>query len=180
MRKLLTTLIVALIVLAVLLVGVITLLLLHPHVAEDKLSEAPLSVSVTTVKVDAEGNELGTATLGIDGSIIESRSKGKYLDATFADFDGMRVSNSVINEPDGVVGKLQRFELVDFSHVYVSVIREDGTPGTGTVAFSPDLDYWLFSNSTDGYYYYGSVSGKATTQELIEYFAPFGLKNTLS
>lgn len=141
----------------------------------------PLSVSVTTVKLDAEGKELGTATLRINGSIKESRTQGKYLDATFADFDGMRVSNCVINEPDGVVGKLQHFEHVDFSHVYVSIIREDGTPGLdATVAFSPDFDYWLFSYSTDGCYYYGSVSGKATTQELIDYFAPFGLKNTLS
>lgn len=140
----------------------------------------PISISVTMVKLDAEGNELGTADFVMTGSQKDYLFKDSRLDVTFSDFEGLRLWNATVSEPEGIIGKIHTNEdLFDFCYYYPSAYRPETNRGEFvTIAFSKDYHYLLLANNTTKEYYYACVSGTATTQELIEYFAPFGVQNS--
>lgn len=130
------------------------------------------------VKLDAKGNQIGTADFVMTGSQKDYLFKDSRLDVTFSDFEGLSLWNTTVSEPEGIVGKIYANEdLFDFCYYYPNAYRPETNRGEFvTIAFSKDYDYLLLANDTTKEYYYACVSGKATTQELIEYFAPFGAK----
>lgn len=140
----------------------------------------PISISVTMVKLDAEGKELGTADFVMNGSQKDYLFKDSRLDVTFSDFEGLSLSNTTVSEPEGIIGKIYTKEdLFDFYYYYPNAYRPETNHGEFvTIAFSKDYDYLLLENNSTNEYYYACVSGKATTQELIEYFAPFGAQGS--
>lgn len=137
----------------------------------------PVSISVTMVKLDAEGKQIGTADFVMNGSQKDYLFKDSRLDVTFSDFEGLHLWNATISGPEGITGKIYtEGELFDFCCYYPSAYRSETNSGEFvTLAFSKDYDYLLLANDTTKEYYYACVSGTATTEELIRYFAPLGV-----
>lgn len=130
--------------------------------------------SISTVKVDADGNVLGNITINMRGTIDDTKA-----DITIeTPFDGLTTFWLATHEPDGIKGYLLKFDFADFKYCTLSATNSSNDWFFCNLAFSPDGDYWLFANDTSDIYYYGSVSGTATTEELIAYFAPLGVQHS--
>ncbi len=161
-----------LILASVLLIIGICLFLFLPH-------STPVSVSVAMVKLDAEGNALGTVDFVMTGSQKDYLFRGGRLDVTFSDFEGLTLLNNGISHPDGMVGRIFNDPVCGFYYIVPSAYNPETNSLQGVaLAFSEDYDYLLLANDTTKEYYYACVSGKATAQELIEYFAPFGVQKS--
>ena len=128
--------------------------------------------SLTTVKLDSKGNNLGNITFNMTGTIDD-----KKANISFDRLDTYESYNISTLEPDGIKGGLLKYDFAEFSYFVLNAYKGNDI-SLFYVAFSPDGDYWLISNESEDLYYYGCVSGNATTEELIEYFAPMGLKTT--
>lgn len=120
--------------------------------------------SLSAVKLDANGNALGNVTLKFSGNITDEQADVEI--SPFDDLVRFMISS----------GKLLRYDFADFYFTIVIAYSASQEEFYCPLIFSPDGDYWLFSNETAEVYYYGSVSGTATTEELVDYFAPWGLK----
>lgn len=142
--------------------------------ADNVTGKATITVpaSLSAVKLDAEGNDLGNVTFNMTGTI-----DGTKADIAFDRLDTYESYNISTLEPNGVEGGLLKFDFAEYSFFALTAYQGNNT-SLFYVAFSSDGDYWLISNESESLYYYACVSGKATTEELIEYFAPIGLKTT--
>lgn len=140
----------------------------------------PISISITMVKLDAEGNQIGTAEFVMTGAQKDYLFKDSRLDVTFSVFEDPDLLNNVVSHLDGIAGRIFDTLACDFRFIYpFAYDSETNSLYAVTLAFSKDYDYLLLANNTTKEYYYACVSGSATTEELIEYFAPYGVKNTL-
>lgn len=127
--------------------------------------------SLSTVKLDAEGNDLGNVTFNMTGTIGDTKA-----DIVFDRLDTYESYNMSTLEPNGVEGGLLKFDFAEYSFFALTAYQGNNA-SLFYVAFSPDGDYWLISNESENLYYYACVSGTATTEELIRYFSPLGLRN---
>lgn len=129
--------------------------------------------SLSTVKLDADGNDLGNVNIKLSGTINDTQA-----DIDIEPFDNFSSFVLATLESEGIAGSLQKYDFADFYYCSVGAYDSRNVTIGCILAFSPDGDYWLFSNEVDNLYYYGSISGNATTEELVEYFAPCGLQNS--
>lgn len=127
--------------------------------------------SLSTVKLDADGNDLGNVNIKLSGTINDTQA-----DIDIEPFGGFSSFVLATSVPEGIAGRLQQYDFADFYYCNIGAYDSRNVTIGCILAFSPDGDYWLFSNETAEVYYYGSVSGTATTEELVDYFAPLGLK----
>lgn len=142
-------------------------------VSENKeTTPTPVSLTLKTDKINKAGQSLGTEEITLNGTLYDDR-----FEVTLNDFGGAtQISASKSGE---ICGTLMSYDFADFKYVILGAyLPVPNRMSSLDLVFSEDLDYWLIADSLNDCYYYASVSGKATTQELIDYFAPKGVKNS--
>ncbi|MBE6916801.1 MAG: hypothetical protein E7470_02680 [Ruminococcaceae bacterium] len=130
--------------------------------------EFPLTLTMT--QIDQEGNATRNWQMFIEGEKGESPSGIPYLYARISSFDGIK-NIETINNLDSNLPEIVTYPGVDPCAV-TCLGFEAGMPAAVNLAFSPDLQRWLFYNIADETYFVGSVNNKFTTQELYSYFSP--------
>lgn len=88
-----------------------------------------------------------------------------HLEA-FEDF--YQIKTTTLSDVEGLIkesasGKYEYVRLLAYGETVYSTYF--------TLAFSPDYDYWMMFCDYDNSYYIGSVSGTATEEELLAFFA---------
>lgn len=133
--------------------------------------QTPIDVTLEAVKLDAEGDEIGTAQLHITGRYVNYFFLEDKLELTMDPVDGLT--------------QIGKFEDASFPH---SLGNETGTeyweysmpsynPNSnsiefGNLVFTEEFDRIAYLTTVSGQdiCYVGSVSAEYTTQELIDYF----------
>ena len=139
---------------------------------EDYLVSYPVNLAINTVKMDNAGKELGTVPIQVNGYYQEYLFKKDEIFLELNDFEDY----IQIRTPQG--GRLYRGEAENGTK-YGSIIICAGTfpeyeAGAFVLVFTEEFDrFYLISE--EGAYYVGSVSGKYTPREIVEYFNSFGV-----
>ena len=121
----------------------------------------PLTFTMT--KYGADGTQKGDHNITIKADTIEKQDSKLYLNFSIADFDGItRIIAS--KSEQGYAGEV--FAKWDGYH-YVMCF---GDEQWFRVCFDSEYDRWALYVEDGKPFYVGSVSGKYTDQELIEYF----------
>lgn len=131
-------------------------------------------LTLDTIKVDANGNELGSIQLKLDGSKYDYFFQPDQLIVSIAPFDG-HINIEVIDYVSGgqkTKGQIRESVLGDFFYVACGGWY---TPNDdmffADLVFSPDLDCWLFRDKSNELYYVASISGAKDLEELVSYFS---------
>ena len=145
--------------------------------------ELPYEHTLNAVKLDAQGNEIGTVDIPIQGIVRRSLLLPDELLAQVREFDS-------ISGFDVDSAKYEKFVGDDFLHCTFATtdlgskddILHAFTNGSGelnptsytySVSISEDFDRWLIHvvvDDNEPVYYLATVSGKYTTQELQDFF----------
>lgn len=130
-----------------------------------------IDLALNAVKLDTDGNEVGTVLIRIQGCKLDYLLRADRLELSIFPFDDL--TSIELSESDGITGAIQSREGVDY---LVCPLGGMYTPSNesffGDLGFSPDLDRWVFCNHTggDGAYYVASASGNDSTEDLVAYF----------
>ena len=134
----------------------------------------PVNLTLDTTKLDADGNEIGSIQIKLEGSKYDYFFLPDQLIVSIAPFDGhinVEVSNYVSKGRE-TKGQIQKSVLGDFFYVSCGGWY---TPNDdlffADLAFSPDLDCWLFRDKSNELYYVASIIGRKNTEELVDYFS---------
>lgn len=145
--------------------------------------QLPYEHTLNAVKLDAQGNEVGTVEIPVTGTARRSVFHLNRIIAEVAPFDG--ISGFDIDS-----AKYEKFIDEDFLHRTFSITdigsKEDimdavssdfegysPTSYTYYISISEDFDRWLIHvvvGDNEPVYYLASVSGKYTAQELRDFF----------
>lgn len=133
----------------------------------------PIDLQMEAVKIDSEGNELGTYVLSIKGSKKDYLFQPSRLDVSIDPIDHINVITPAdsITKFGSIPGMIETFLLGDYLHVsyggWVEITKEGIFC---TLAFSPDMQRWIFCDDSNRICYVASVDGAYTTAELMDYF----------
>lgn len=135
----------------------------------------PYHKTVQAVKLDAQGKELGTVQIRLEGTRWISLLLADRLKVTLGPIDDFpstkvdtdtfkqQITEEFLSHSFGIVST--NFSSDDPSHSYAYHLH-----------VSPDLDRWMIHivvDNAEEFYYIGCVSGEASTQELLNYFEPY-------
>lgn len=140
-----------------------------------------IDLVLDAVKVDAEGNELGTFQIQLAGFRYDYLFQKSRLNIDVQPFDeyasimlsdvyygGQKIPGAILKYD--FTGEMEAFEP-DWTYVGCGGKKINQTYGfLASLAFSPDLDRWLFADHSGKVYYVASVSGTDATADLIGYF----------
>jgi hypothetical protein len=137
---------------------------------EDYLVSYPVNLTINTVKMNSDGQELGMVPMHLNGYYQEYLFKKDEIFLEFNDFEDY----IQIRTPQG--GRLYWEEGENGAKYGRIIICAGEFPGYGARAFglifTEEFDrFYLISD--EGAYYVGSVSGKYTAQEIVAYFNTF-------
>ena len=129
-----------------------------------------LSIDVTkfnenmnAVKLDANGNILGSVSLGIQFNITEILLHDTRFSYSITDFDTLKSFTSGKDEP---------FSLLNYLFISTSAVRSDKKDIVFcNVYSSPEFDQWLIWNRSEDIFYVASLGDNRTTLEVLTYFA---------
>ena len=131
-------------------------------------------LTLDAVKLDATGTEIGNVQIKLEGLKYDHFFHPDQLIVSIAPFDGhinIEVSNYVSGGRE-TKGQILDSVLGDFFYVSCGGWY---TPNDdiffADLAFSPDLDCWLFRDKSNELYYVASISETKNTKELIDYFS---------
>ena len=133
---------------------------------------SPFQLTLNAVKLDAQGNNLGTAQLQMRGSVYEYAFRPKQMEVAIADFDGFTgVGESTSRS--GSYTEIMQSPIASYEYITMYALsRETGQMEFLTLAFTADLDWWmLLTSPTEAYF--ACVSGNTGTEELVDLFRPF-------
>ena len=161
-----TFLIIGIILMLAFIVGVI--LYYVPYVTK-------INITLNAVKLDENGNEIGTVQIVIQGNKQDYLFQEDRVDLSIEPFDNL--VNITPSNQDGIAGVIHPTFVGDYSLVYYGASVQTTVNVTDayafcTLAISDDLGRWAFRRSENGKetYYVASVSGNDTTEELIAFF----------
>ena len=131
--------------------------------------------TLITAKFDQSGNLIGNTEIRISGRKLDYLFRDSRVDFTITPFEGLVWIKPVTFGKAGVEGlvstAMENGILYTYYHGWFedAFTQADGW-GQFTLGFSPDMDRWFIRNDTCKVYYVASVSGKYSSQELVEYF----------
>lgn len=131
--------------------------------------------TIQAIKLDNEGNQLGTVELQLDGWVTRSLFRKHLWSLTILPFeDYPKAKVNISNVSEDILGGYQKTSFV-IAAITQEMFSEggDGNAYGFHVAYTDDLEFWCIRVDTDetpGYYYLGSASGQASTEELMEIF----------
>ena len=132
-----------------------------------------VDVTLQTTKFNKQGESLGTYDIHIHGNRLDYLSGKDELEVTISTFDNL-MNGHVARE------KIRTLPGSGIGFVYYFVSNAATRDSVSfEIAFSPDMERWVFCNVSNKVYYLGSVDGKQNTQELVEYFHSFIPRNWL-
>lgn len=153
-------------IIIVALLFIVTALYFTPYIT-------PVELVLNAVKVDSDGNELGTAQIIMAGSKLDYLFQPSRIDVYIHPFDGITSigpSNSITDFGD-IPGMLQTIPSGNYHYAYYHGILENSDVLVFVrLGFSSDMTRWIFCDISNSVYYVASVDDACTTQELIEYF----------
>ncbi len=120
--------------------------------------------TMDAVKLDADGNVLGTVSLHIQASADDYLFRDSNFSFEVSDFDSY-------------IGLGSTWNRRDYTKLYygASVTRKAGEDGPFDTYFnvysSPSLDRWLLWNQIDNVYYVASTGSGESVSELMRYFS---------
>lgn len=126
-----------------------------------------LNQTLHTVKLDANGNEIGSADIAMQGSWRDYRLWEDSHELYITPFDGI----SSISSSDNISGAGTAGE--DLLHIVYGVHYSiPNSAGFMNVYISRDFEYWAFCITSGGntVYYVGSASGTRTTRDIQQFF----------
>ena len=129
-----------------------------------------INQTLNAVKLDADGNEIGTVTIHIEGVHLDFLFFPDRLQVSILPFDHLR--SVTLSRYNGVKGGT----FPDAGGTYIKVWfsawnLHAGAPCTGEIGFSDDFDCWLIRDYTNSVSYVASVSSEYTTDELKTHFS---------
>lgn len=140
-------------------------------------SVTPMNMTLNAVRVDLDGNELGTQTLVFTGSRLDYLIKPSRLDLTIPSFDediSYIMTATYQSDYGEIVGYIRDYPPFDFQYVaYGAYLKSENSLTAGTLYFSPDMTRFAFMWPELDTYFLASVNDEYTTAELVEYFDLF-------
>ena len=133
-----------------------------------------VNLTLNAVKLDAEGNEIGTVQIPIQGTKWLSLFRQDRLDVTVGGFDDIlpaQIDTSQLRKNSFEEYYRTTFGIV--STAFDSPNELASTSYTYTLEVCPKFDRWLIlirSGMDTKACYLGSISGNYTTLALLEYF----------
>lgn len=129
--------------------------------------------AMTFTKYTKDGTCLGTEVIKMSGTINDIKAS-----ITIEPFNGYSdFYPMVLNK---IEGGIMKYYNVDY-YTYQFMTYDESTEylSNAVMNFSRDGEYWQFcisalGDSNTSYFYYGSVSGTASMEELIQYFVHIG------
>ena len=151
----------------------------NPNGSEDgTTSQMPIDFTLNAIKLDAVGNEIGTAQIHIHGYRLPFIFPNERIVLTIDPFDDLyQIEDSEVNGEIGhikYIGKEPNTpEFMRLSFIAKSTNAEGMVDCTLT--FSPDMECFAFrcypfGSDYEEATYIASVSGDYSTRELIEFF----------
>lgn len=138
----------------------------------------PIDFTLDAIKLDADGNEIGTAKIHIYGDRLPSFLTEERIVLTIDPFDDLyQIEDAKLNDK---IGHVQHIGKDPDNPGFLRLLynaKRTGTTDTITcvLTFSPDMQCFAFHCYPFGSdyketVYVGSVSGDYSTRELIEFF----------
>ena len=134
------------------------------------IKNIPLNTTLNAVKLDADGNVIGTEQITIQGSFKEYLFKDRLMELKVTPFDRLKSINIVDrSNPMGFTP----FDLDKF-YQYTGTAWEIENPNMLWFTFitSQDFEYWVFRVDKNGeaVHYVASLSGSRTVEEIVQFF----------
>ena len=132
----------------------------------------PVKKTLNAVKLDAEGNELGTVQIQLEGKKRDYLFRTDRFDVDITPFDNFQSFGEVLNEknvPD-VIWKLDG----EISYVRSGLSYKDELRPTASsliLAFNRKMDRFILFDMSEEFRYVASTKEEITSQELLEYFS---------
>ena len=127
----------------------------------------PVKLTLDAVKIDDEGNSLGTVQIVMSGAKLEYFFKPSRIDVYIHPFDGV----VGIKPVDNTQGQIEAFPRRDFLFAkYYGTDEITGDTVFCELGFSKDMQQWIIRNNSKHVSYVCSADGAYTAQELIQYF----------
>lgn len=134
----------------------------------------PVQLTLDAVKVDGDGNELGTAQILISGSKLDYLFKPSRIDVYIHPFDNYTAigPTTYVTRFEEIPGMIENYPGREFLYArYSGFSDRSGYLSSFRLAFSPDLTCWAFCDHQNSVFYVASVGNECTTAELVDYFA---------
>lgn len=129
--------------------------------------------TLQTTKVDADCNELGTYTLSVTIRQQDYLFRDSRMSITIEPFDTLY--SFLWDETDGEGCQVYEMSALDYQYIsLMAYCTAAYSYDFCSLAFAEDMDWWMFCNESEQVYYVGSVSGTASTEEMIQRFALLG------
>lgn len=143
----------------------------------------PYEHTMKAVKLDAQGNEVGTVDISISGTAMRSLSHLGRIVAKVSPFDG--ISGFDIDSNDYEQHFNEEFlhhtsvvaDIGSVEDIMDAITNESASLNSSSYVYyvntSEDFDRWLIHVAVDGtehFYYLASIDNQYTTQELLDFF----------
>lgn len=141
----------------------------------------PINLTLDAIKVDNNGDVIGTAQISLNGYKFDYLFQKSRLDLYIHPFDEYAsiIATDVYYNGQPMTGAIMKYEFSgetkafepDWMFVCYGALYSGKTyPVSVSLAFSPELDRWLFADHSGKIYYVASVSEDVQTADLIKYF----------
>ena len=147
----------------------------------------PINLNMDAVRLDAEGNQVGTTRISIKGYYRDYLFQADRLDLDITPFDGFTFSNDVESGNHGGYGAITYYDFLDYSQVIYSAANEElysadsAFEAVSTIFFDEDLNRWCFRmmpwGDGDIVHYVASADKSDSTEALLEFFKVVVPKN---
>ena len=141
----------------------------------------PINLTLDAIKVDSNGEVIGTAQISLNGYKFDYLFQKSRLDVYIHPFDDYAYFKPSRSQENGqsIIGVIRSYSFPEamkalepeWKYVFYGGIYADTSDICfAKVAFSPDLDRWMIADESEKFYFMASVSGSADGTELISYF----------
>ena len=134
----------------------------------------PVNLTLTAVKLDADGNEIGTFPVTIKGVKKNYLFQEDVLDVSISPFDGYVWFKPSEDAPSGKEGVISKYFDECMQVTYGTAHPEYENMVFAHLRFTEDFKYITFEfyipEENERVYYIASADENCTTQEVKEYF----------
>lgn len=144
-----------------------------PMLEANDIIDITVPEAMTFTKYTKDGTCLGTEVIKMSGTINDVKAS-----ITIEPFNGYSdFYPMVLNNIEG--GIMQYYNVDYYTYQFMTYDEDTEYLSNAVMNFSPDGEYWQFcisalGDSSTPYFYYASVSGTASMEELVQYFVHIG------
>lgn len=137
-------------------------------------NRTPINVTLNVVKLDSDGNEIGTAQICISGEKISYFLKEDRLLLNFESFDHLNNFKQIVVYYKDSIGKIYDYSTGFYYSYFSAYDTTENVPTTCTLIFTDEFDRLALMCQGVGldysYTYAGSVSGNYALDDIVQYF----------